>query len=108
MNEGELDADASFLDTYQTYYDDMSKSIDSVENNVNDLMATIQGNYTPQFQSHSTCTIYFSIYNKSKSINMCRYSSMLRPFFTFILTIAMLVLLIRLHFYLFPKVSKSD
>jgi len=108
LNEGELDADASFLDTYQTYYDDMSQSIASVENNVNDLMATIQGDYTPQFQSHSTCTIYFSIYNKSKSINMCRYSSMLRPFFTFILTIAMLVLLIRLHFYLFPKVFKSD
>jgi len=108
LNEGEIDADASFLDTYQTYYDDMSQSIESVENNVNDLMATIQGDYTPQFQSHNSCIIYFTIYNKSQSINMCRYSPMLRPYFTFVLTIAMLILLILLHFYLFPKVFKSD
>ena len=108
LNSGELDADASFLDTYQTYYNDITQSIQSVENNVNDLMATIQGNYTPQFGSYNSCVIYFSILNSSKTIDMCRYSSLLRPYFTFILTIAMLILLIRLHFYLFPKVFKSD
>lgn len=47
MHEGEIDADTSFFDTYQGYYDDMTQSIDNVENNVNDLMATIQGDYTP-------------------------------------------------------------
>jgi len=108
MNEGEVETDASFLDTYETYYNDMTQSIQSVENNVNDLMATIQGDYTPQFQNYNSCTIYFSIMGKSKSVDMCRYAYMLRPFFTFILTIAMLILLIRLHFYLFPKVYKSD
>lgn len=108
MNEGEVETDASFLDTYQAYYDDMSQSIQSVENNVNDLMATINGDFTPQFQNHNSCIIYFSIMGKSKSVDMCRYAYMLRPFFTFILTIAMLILLIRLHFYLFPKVYKSD
>ena len=108
LNNGELATDASFLDTYQTYYDDMSQSIQSVENNVNDLMATIQGDYTPQFGSYNSCTISFFIMNSSKTVNMCRYSPMLRPYFTFVLTIAMLILLIRLHFYLFPKVFKSD
>lgn len=108
MHEGEVDADTSFLDAYQGYYDDMMQSSQDVENNVNDLMATIQGDYTPQFQSYNSCTIYFTIYNKSKSINMCKYASMLRPFFTFIFTIAMLILLIRLHFYLFPKVFNSN
>jgi len=108
MNEGEAENDASFLDNFQTYYDDMTNSIQNVENNVNDLMATIQGNYTPQFQNHNSCTITFPIMGKSKSVDMCRYSYMLRPFFTFILTIVMFILLIRLHFYLFPKVYKSD
>jgi len=108
LNNGELDADASFLDTYQTYYDDMSQSIQDVENNVNDLMATIQGDYTPQFQSYNSCIVTFSFYNRPKSVDMCKFSPILRPFLTFILTIAMLILLIRLHFYLFPKVYKSD
>jgi len=108
LNEGEADTDTGFFSSYESYYTDMQRSIDSVENNVNDLMATIQGDYTPQFQSHNSCTISFLIMGKIKSFNMCKYSSMLRPFFTFILTIAMLVLLIRIHFYLFPKVFKSD
>jgi len=108
MGEGEIDSDTSFFDSYQGYYDDIIQSVDNVENNVNDLMATIQGDYTPHFQSYNSCTITFSIYNKSVSINMCQFSSILRPYFTFILTVAMLILLIRLHFYLFPKVFKSD
>jgi len=108
MGKGEIVADTSFFDSYQGYYDDIIQSVDNVENNVNDLMATIQGDYTPQFQIHNSCTIDFSIMGKSRSVNMCRYAYMLKPFITFILTIYMLVFLIRLHFYLFPKVYKSD
>jgi len=108
MGEGEIDSDTSFFDSYQGYYDDIIQSVDNVENNVNDLMATIQGDYTPQFQSYNSCIVTFSFYNRPKSVNMCKFSPILRPYLTFILTIAMLILLIRLHFYLFPKVFKSD
>lgn len=108
MHEGEVDADTSFFDTYQGYYNDMSQSIDNVENNVNDLMATIQGDYTPNFQNYNACIIHFPIMNKSVSADMCKYSPILKPYLTFILTVSMLILLIRLHFYLFPKVMRSD
>lgn len=108
MHQGEAEADTSFFDTYQSYYDDMTQSIDSVANNVNDLMATIEGDYTPNFQSHNSCVVIFPVYGQSIDVNLCKYSPMLRPFITFILTISMLILLIRLHFYLFPKVMKSD
>ncbi len=108
MGKGEIDGDTSFFESYQGYYDDIIQSVDNVENNVNDLMATIQGDYTPQFQSYNSCIITFSFYNRPKSVDMCKFSPILRPFLTFILTSAMLILLIRLHFYLFPKVYKSD
>jgi len=108
LHQGESQTDTSFFDTYQTYYADMTQSIDNVENNVQDLMATIQGDYTPQFQTYNTCIINFPFYGKSLPVDMCRYSPILRPFITFILTIFMLILLIRLHFYLFPKVMRSD
>jgi hypothetical protein len=108
LHQGESQTDTSFFDTYQTYYNDMTQSIDNVENNVQDLMATIQGDYTPQFQTYNTCIINFPVYGKSLPVDMCRYSPILRPFITFILTISMLILLIRLHFYLFPKVMRSD
>ena len=108
MHEGEADADTGFFDTYQTYYNDMTQSIDNVENNVNDLMATIQGDYTPHFQSHNSCIVNFSIYGKPVNMNPCKYAPIVRPYFTFVLTISMLILLIRLHFYLFPKVMRSD
>ena len=43
MHQGEIDADTSFFGTYQGYYNDIIQSTSNVENNVNDLMATIQG-----------------------------------------------------------------
>ncbi|MBA1420892.1 MAG: hypothetical protein FAF03_08580 [Epsilonproteobacteria bacterium] len=108
MHQDEIDADTSFFDTYQGYYGDIIQSVNDVENNVNDLMATIQGGYTPNFQNYNSCIITFPIYGRSLPIDMCRYSPILRPYLTFILTVYMLILLIRLHFYLFPKVMRSD
>ena len=108
LHQGETDADTSFFDTYQGYYNDIIQSVNDVENNVNDLMATIQGDYTPNFQNYNSCTINFPIFNKSVPYDMCKYSPILKPYFTFILTVLMLILLIRLHFYLFPKLMRSD
>jgi len=109
LHDGELEEDASFLDTFSTYFDDLNQSVKIIEDNIEELVNFINGDggFTPQFQNYNSCTIFFPLYNKSISVDMCKYSSILRPFFTFILTTSVLILLIRLHFYLFSKVYKS-
>ena len=108
MNKNDVDADTSFLDGFNSFATDMQTSVDNVENTVNDLMATINGDFTPSFQSYSTCSITYSVYGSVGSFNLCQYAPILRPYFVFILTVYMLILLIRLHLYLFPLVYKSS
>ena len=108
MNKNDVNVDTSFLNNFNSFATDMQTSISNVENTVNDVMATINGDFTPNFQTPGTCEISYSIYGSQSSINLCQYASIIRPYFVFILTIFMLILLIRLHLYLFPLVYRSS
>ena len=108
MNKDDVNVDTSFLNNFNSFATDMQTSISNVENTVNDVMATINGDFTPNFQTPGMCEISYSIYGSQSSINLCQYAYIIRPYFVFILTIFMLILLIRLHLYLFPLVYRSS
>jgi hypothetical protein len=107
IHEGQADNDTAFFDNFQVFADDLQSSFDDLENNVNDLMATIDGNYVPNFQSYNSCILKFKVYDTVKPFDICQFSSTLRPYIVFILTIYFLLLLIRLHIFFLMKLFRS-
>jgi len=109
MNKDDVDSDTNFLNNFTNFSNDIQNSVSNIETNVNDLMATINGDFTvPKMTSSADCSIVFHVFNSQITFNLCRFSNVLRPFIVFILTVTMLILLIRLHLYLFPLVYRLN
>jgi len=107
MNDGDVDFDTSFFNTFSAYYSDLNSSFSVIKQSVDDALATMDGNYEPSFPVYNSCILNFKFYNKIKPFDLCQFSSSTRPFIVFILTIYFLVMLIRLHLYFLMKFFES-
>jgi hypothetical protein len=107
MHENEADADAGFLSQFQSFYSDLSSSIANVEQSVNDVKSAISGDYVVSFPASGNCLITFYFFGKPVTISVCKYAYIIRPYLIFILNVYFLILLFRLHLFLFTKVYRS-
>ena len=99
MERDKVDDTLDYLNQLDSTITDFTDLVDDLKSSMGDIKSSFTNVYHPNFQRPNSCIYNFSIMGSPMPFDLCRYSSILRPFIIFILTTYFMVLIVRLHIF---------